>query len=120
MKPLVLWLTMLAVISLYPFHSTPSISYADKVLHFLLYAITCALFYSVIRTSSRNERLRKGALPLVLSFVLASAFGLAMEVAQHFAGTRSFSLWDQAANTLGALAAVVYIRFVAARKRPAR
>ena len=49
-----------------------------------------------------------------LRVLLASGYGLAMEVAQNFTDYRNFSLFDALFNTLGAVAAAVYIKYKAA------
>lgn len=109
MKTLVFWLLMVLVLSLYPFGdlSRYSFGFADKLLHFFIYAVTCALLYTVFMQSG-SVFLRRRA--LVLSVLAASAYGLAMEIAQGFVGSRSFSVYDEAVNVLGAVAAAIYIR----------
>jgi VanZ family protein len=111
LRPLIIWLVMVFVLSVYPFKDMGglSLSYGDKVLHFIIYAITGALLYRVL-TDSRGKVLRTYA--FVLALLLASGYGLGMEFAQDFVGYRSFSLWDEAVNVLGALAAVSYMKFI--------
>lgn len=115
MKALLFWLLMVFVISVYPFENLGrySFDYADNALHFLIYGITCVLLYKVMRLSRRPLLIRT-ALPLAV--VLASAYGLVMEAAQGFVSARTFSLWDEAVNILGALAGAGYIKLMG-RKR---
>lgn len=115
MKALLFWLFMVFVLSVYPFDhmSRYSFDFADKLLHFLIYGITCVLLYKVMRMSRRPSLIRM-ALPLAIIF--ASAYGLAMEIAQGFLSTRTFSLWDEAANVFGALTGAGYLKLMG-RKR---
>ena len=78
------------------------IPHADKILHFAIYAITCALFWSGLKK-------RAGRWALHLSVLLATAYGYLMEIAQGMVGYRSFSHEDIIANFLGALAAAIFI-----------
>jgi|GEM_PF-1685385 len=109
MKVVLFWLAVVFVLSVYPdkflllrFHN------ADKAFHFLLYAITCALFYVEL-----NKPL-KVKLPLLLALcvVMASAYGLLMEILQGMIGTRTYSLYDALANSLGAVAAAILIAVI--------
>jgi VanZ family protein len=110
MKPLFLWLVMVFVLSVYPFEDTEiyEFPHADKVGHFVLYAITGTLLYNVLKGSGRGF---PGRWALPLAVVLASVYGLGMEAAQDIVGYRDFSLLDGAVNALGALCAVLYMRF---------
>jgi VanZ family protein len=108
MKTVLFWLAMVFVISIYP-EKRALFSGADKALHFLLYAITCTLFYVEFRKQL------KVSLPLLLGIcvVLASAYGLLMEIAQGLLVTsRVFSMYDALANSLGAVAAAAAIAVI--------
>ncbi|GAB4388811.1 MAG: hypothetical protein Kow0025_10340 [Thermodesulfovibrionales bacterium] len=107
MKTLVVWLAMVFVLSIYPLgESRFDFSHSDKVFHFVLYSITCALIFAILN-ASRSPFLRRHA--LLAAVVLASVYGLAMETAQVFTARREFSLLDEAANIMGALAAAAFI-----------
>lgn len=112
MKTILFWLIMVSVISLFPERIAPLVYGADKAFHFIIYAITCALFFTELKKHM------KSSLPAVLAVavVLASAYGLIMEFAQTFVRTRSFSLWDELANFLGAASAAVAIAIVRRKK----
>jgi VanZ family protein len=105
MKTVVIWLAMVFVLSVYPFNSGVSFPYADKIVHFIIYAVTCALFFSVLRLRDAKKR-------LMVSFALSSAYGILMETAQVFIQTRGFSLLDVFANMLGAASAAVFILII--------
>lgn len=115
MKTLFIWLFMVAVLSLMPVSKdTPDVPFADKGIHFMLYAITAALIYNVLVTESkaglRSALIMLGRRKIMwLSVALAAAYGLFMEGAQGaFTATRTFSWADAAANLLGATAWAIY------------
>lgn len=105
MKTVIIWLVMLFAISVVPVKDIPiKARYMDKLLHAILYAITCALFYMVL--------LRKYARwkSLGIAVVASSAYGALMELAQHYlARGRTLSKQDMAANAAGALVWALYI-----------
>lgn len=116
MKTLLLWLFMVAVVSLMPISdSAPDIPYADTVFHAILYAITAALIFNVMVTEAGSGMkavlARMGGPATVwLAAALASSYGLLMEGAQDtFTPARQFSLGDAAANVMGASAWAVYV-----------
>lgn len=127
MKTLFMWLAVVLVLSVYPFEGVRAgFLFADKALHFIIYAITCALFYTVLKESRRPHSMsgiagagvaRWKVSVLLLSVVLTSVYGLLMEVMQGFVTARSFSLWDGVTNTLGAVSAAVYINITVKRRR---
>jgi hypothetical protein len=104
MKTILLWLTMVLIISVYPIKddmAAPGL--ADKIIHAGIYAITCMLFYTCLRG-------RAGRWALPLAVLLSTSYGFLMEVAQKFTGYRVFSVYDALANFAGAAAAALYIR----------
>lgn len=115
MKTLVVWLIVVFVLSVVP---TPraevEVPGTDKLLHAVIYAITCALFFVVLR--EKRPRSPVGDLTL-LAIAFSSGYGFLMEVAQTFFPPREFSLWDAAANLAGAVAGGFYVR---RRSKPRR
>jgi VanZ family protein len=107
-KTILFWLIMVSAVSLFPERIAPLVYGADKAFHFIIYAITCALFFTEVKKHL------KVSLPvlLVVAAVLASGYGLLMEFAQVLIKSRSFSLYDALANALGAVAAAVTIAFL--------
>ena len=104
-KALYVWLVTVLVLSTYPNGFLPDIQikFSDLMVHFILYAVTGALFYVVFKESSFGF-LNK--YPARLAVSLAALYGFGMEVAQFYIPTRSFSFADAAANALGAAVAV--------------
>lgn len=124
MKTLLLWLIMVAVVSLMPISdSTPDIPYADTVFHAIMYAITAALIFNVMVTEASSGMkavlARMGGVAAVwLAVALASSYGLLMEGAQDtFTAARQFSPGDAAANAAGASAWAVYVLWKAKNKK---
>jgi VanZ family protein len=107
MKTVLFWLAIVFVVSVYP-ETRASIYGADKVFHFVVYGITCALFFTELK---KHLKVSLTAL-LVASAVLASTYGLLMELAQVLTKTREFSPYDALANFLGAVTAAVAIAII--------
>lgn len=115
MKTFLIWLTMVFVLSVAPLDGRPiNTADTDKALHFVIYAITCLLFFSALKP--RSGFLGRHA--LVLSVLLSTLYGFLMELAQNFTGHRHFSMADALANFLGALAGAAYI--LLSRKRSSK
>lgn len=103
MKTIIIWLAMVFILSVYPSLVASSLPYADKVVHFIIYAITCWLFFSILRKRKPFSK------AIIASILLSAGYGLLMEVVQIFVPTREFSAFDFVANTLGAISAGVFI-----------
>lgn len=102
---IIVWLFFIAVLSLYPFKQGPKlIPHADKLIHFAMYAITAALFFSILIKKTRFKQ------AMLFSVLLTVGYGLLLEILQYLTG-RQASPWDAAANLLGALAAMLYIGY---------
>jgi VanZ family protein len=69
----------------------------DKVAHFIIYGITAIVFLRNFR--SKASIMKSG----ILSIILASLVGFAMEVIQSAIPWREFSLADELANVSGAV-----------------
>ncbi len=97
-----LYLAALTVASLLPASSLPAgiplFPGADKIIHILMYAGLAGLLQWTLAGKCRTH------LQLVILLLIASAYGLLIEVLQHTLTTRSFEWADAAANTLGAIA----------------
>ncbi len=82
--------------------------YFDKWVHIGLFSILALLFMlPVARSLSISNRLQ-----VLIKIVLAvSIWGMTTEIIQHFyVSGRSFDPWDWVADTVGALAAFLYVR----------
>lgn len=103
MKVVLFWLIVVFILSVYPLEGGFKIPHADKAVHFIIYAITCILFFTFLIRKMRFLT------ALTVSVFLSAGYGFLMEVMQTFTVSRSFSIFDQIANTLGALSGAVFI-----------
>ena len=93
---IVIWLFVVLFLSVIPTRGPETGYPLDKLIHFVLYGITAIIFYRVLRL--RTSLIKS----TVLSIILASFFGLAMELLQSVLPWREFSLLDELANIGGA------------------
>src|SRR3989304_5432211 len=102
MKTVAIWLLFVLALSVLPIEGGAKVPQADKIMHFIMYAITCVLFFSVL---AHKMPFRKA---LILSVLLSVGYGAVMEVIQAYMPPREFSYLDMAANAAGALGGAVY------------
>ncbi|MBI4824725.1 MAG: VanZ family protein [Nitrospirae bacterium] len=104
MKTVIIWLSVVFVLSVYPFKGGAGVPYRDEAIHFIVYAITCALFFTFL---IRRMRLLSA---LVVSVLLSAGYGLLMEVIQQvITASRRFSVSDVVSNIAGAISSAVFI-----------
>jgi len=102
---LTLWFAFILIGSVMPVSGPKTDLPADKIVHFVFYAMTSILLFRHFMKKSTPIR------AFYTSVALASIYGVAMEVVQYFLPYRSFSLGDMAANTLGAfLGCLLYMK----------
>jgi VanZ family protein len=92
------YLVLVTWFSTIPSTGIPLFPSADKVIHFLLYAVLGALCVWALSGLRRF-------LPRTIfctAFLMATAYGGLMEVAQYFTPDRSMELLDAFANAAGA------------------
>jgi len=113
MKTVIIWLVMVFALSVMPVKDIPiRARHMDKIMHAILYAITCLLFYKVLLARYTKWK------SLAIAFFSSSLYGVLMEFAQRYiAKGRTLSTHDMAANTVGALIVVLYL--VATHKQAA-
>jgi len=114
MKTIIIWLIFVFILSVYPLEGGARLPYADKFLHFIIYAITSALFFNVLIKNMGIWR------ALIISFLLSFAYGLFAEIVQIYVPSRSFSTGDLIANGLGAFAYSMFVVFRSIKKKPLR
>lgn len=87
------WLNVLAIliVSITPGAASEAISDLDKLAHFFAFLILSFLLWSAYKLHR----------PFITSVLLLSAFGLSIELLQHFVPNRIFSLLDFAADIAG-------------------
>ncbi len=109
---LLYWLPLLIVALFILYMSTlpgsdlpPLFDNADKILHFLGYALLGSLLWRALRSIG----MRRAMLNTVL---LSAIYGAFLEIIQMGIDGRGASFLDEIANSLGALAGCVVIRWV--------
>jgi VanZ family protein len=93
----VLWLFIVLLLSVIPVKGLEGGYPTDKVAHFIMYGITAIVFLRNLRPKA--SIIKSG----ILSIILASLVGFAMEVIQSAIPWREFSLADESANVSGAV-----------------
>lgn len=89
--------------------SLPAFPQSDKLLHAGAYALLGFLFYRAFQTTQTP----KTALLLILISALSStAYGISDEVHQYFVASRTFSIADMLANTIGSFIGAVGATFL--------
>ena len=100
--PPVIWAGLIFTASSLPTRGLPPlIPHADKVAHFIIYGILALLLYRALH----GERKFRPLAAVLLSVLLASAYGALDEFHQYFVPSRSMDILDWMADTLGALIA---------------
>ena len=105
--PFVLWAVLIFVSSSIPGRNIPKINFpnADKVVHFAIFMVFCALTDRAIRFQNRIPFFSKHH--LILSVVITVVYGLIDEGHQLFVPNRDANLMDLAADAVGASLYVV-------------
>ena len=75
--------------------------YTDKVIHFFMYFFLVGWFSPLYPTWPRQLLIVLGAITL----------GFTLEFLQGMTDYRSFDLWDESANSLGAISALLISRY---------
>jgi VanZ family protein len=94
---MLLWLFIVVILSVMPVKGVEGRYPTDKVIHFVMYGITAIVFLRNLRPKA--SIIKSG----ILSIILASLVGFAMEVIQSAIPWREFSLADELANISGAV-----------------
>lgn len=96
------WLFFVLVLSVIPVKGVEGRYPTDKLVHFIMYGITAIVFLKNLRSKMSIKK------SIILSVVLASSFGFAMEIIQYAIPWREFSLADGLANVTGAVFFTVF------------
>lgn len=113
MKTLFVWLLMVFALSVLPIRTpSPDFPHADKVFHLIIYAVTATLIHVLLL--ERRGILGRWAAPLAV--VLATGYGVLMEMAQLRIASRDMSIEDMAANTVGAAVGAVIVLWRTSRR----
>ena len=114
------WLLLITVLSLLSFPDDPdgglNIPHMDKAVHFIFYFVMAILGGLYLREASKKTiSLPKG---LIMSLLFAVIYGMIIEVIQStLTDYRSGELEDILANSLGAIAGVLLLKYLFSGKR---
>jgi len=102
--------------SSFPSDSFPSVGFefADKLVHFIIYAVLFVLFFYSLKNQSKNVKLQKYPLEFALLFTVI--YGMTDEIHQYFVPNRSCEFSDWVADALGALTLYFMFKYIYKRK----
>ena len=95
--------------------SLPGFWQADKLLHAGAYALLGFLFYRAFQTTRSPKTV---ILLVLISAFSSTAYGISDEVHQYFVPSRTFSLGDILANTVGSFIGAMGATFLLGRTAP--
>jgi VanZ family protein len=114
--PFILWMFVIFAESSLPgdFYPSVDIFNADKILHIGIYGLLGLLCYiSLIHVNGSNTFSNN---PLLWTLVICSFYGASDEFHQLFTPKRSCDFWDWVSDTIGAILAVLVIKYFLSRK----
>ncbi|MEX0359540.1 VanZ family protein [Flagellimonas sp.] len=115
------WVLFLTTLSLFSFSGLDTgsirIPYADKITHFIFYLIFGVLACLMLREKTQGQMELGKAMQWAL--IAAITYGIIIEVLQYaLTQDRMAELGDVVANTLGAFAGVLLIKWYFSKERP--
>lgn len=108
--PALIYTIALAIVCLIKLTNLPNtgISFADKIFHFLAYALFMLLWYVAFSFSLNFEKNKS----ILYALFLAVIFGIIIELLQDtMTDSRALDVYDIAANTLGAVLVALVLQF---------
>lgn len=108
--PALIYTIALATVCLIKLTNLPNtgISFADKIFHFLAYALFMVLWYVAFSFSFNLEKNKS----ILYALFFAVAFGIVIEILQDtMTDSRALDVYDIAANTLGAVLVALVLQF---------
>ena len=115
--PAILWALLIFVSSSIPGWVFPRVNIRnlDKVVHVFYYLVLAVLVARAFRHQTRFQAFWRFS--LIMSFLLATAYGVSDELHQLFVPERSYDPQDLLADMAGALAGVAVVAVVRKLKR---
>lgn len=108
----ILWLLVILFFSIIPARGPQTNLPLDKLIHFVVYGITAVIFFRGLRLRVSFNK------SFAFSVVLASSYGLAIEILQSAIPWREFSFSDEVANVSGASSiGIIYAVMSYSKKR---
>ncbi|MDX9847635.1 MAG: VanZ family protein [Tenuifilaceae bacterium] len=110
------WTVIILLATTLPSSSIPktsllNIPHFDKIVHFVLFFVLAILLISEFNTLRKEGELTR--MSAVIALAVSVVYGLIIELLQlYFLTTRSGSLYDFAANVMGAIVAVLLYKTI--------
>lgn len=100
--PAILWALLIFVASSIPNITLPDLDFvpSDKAIHLVVYFILCSLVYRALLYQDRFPRLAKWS--IACTVLLSIVYGVSDEFHQSFVPNRDASMYDLAADSIGA------------------
>ena len=110
------WMSAILAASAWPKHGPPSARGADKMLHFVAYAVLTMLLFRCWRATAARSQL---AIAIGRTSIIAIGYGLFLELYQLRVPGRDFQWSDILANCAGVvIAALLLLYFYRNRSSP--
>lgn len=94
------------------------VEHIDKCIHFIEYAIFCAILCWALSAHLNGNQIRK---IIIIAVILTSLYGVTDEFHQSFIPTRNATIYDWLTDTLGAaVAALCWLKIFSATEGKAR
>ncbi|WP_346236561.1 VanZ family protein [Niabella insulamsoli] len=120
--PAIFWSAIIIILLSIPGSDLPNetnfmnIPHADKWVHMALFALLVILWCGIVRYKNPVARL---TLPFTIITIAAIVFGYLMELVQKFwVANRDYDMWDVAADSVGAVAGLIFSLIVYKKNRP--
>lgn len=107
----IIWSVLILVLTTIPPSAIPSVAFRhiDKVVHFGLFLIFGFFLAGVVKVKWKSNIFRNW---ILVTIVLATGYGIAVEILQNYVPGRTSDLIDVFFNFIGALSGVYLFRFL--------
>lgn len=107
--PSSIWALVILISSLFPTSEVPTVTwpYADKVMHFGIYAVLAVLMLRGFALYNINHM--QG---YIFTLILGMGYGILMELVQLFVPGRQADVFDIMANTMGLACGIILRRLI--------
>ena len=109
---LALYCLLIFILSSIPGYDFPKVDFefSDKIVHAIIYAVLCILFFYSLKNQSKYAKLQKFALGY--SVLFTALYGITDELHQYFVTNRSCEFYDWVADLTGAVIMYLILKFV--------
>lgn len=110
----ILYAGMIFYMSSQTWSGVPLFPFADKIIHFFVYAILAGLLrHSFSTTSSKGSRYL-----FIYAAAIATFYGVTDELHQYFVPGRNCDFWDLLTDAIGSLAGAYIVAWILDLRRP--